>query len=33
MTKKNYNWTELGFDYIKTDYRFVANFRDGKWDK
>lgn len=33
MTKKNYNWTELGFEYIKTDYRFVANFRDGKWDK
>ena len=33
MTKKNYNWTELGFDYIKTDYRFVANFRDGKWDE
>lgn len=32
MTKKNYKWTELGFDYIKTDYRFVANFRDGKWD-
>ena len=33
MTKKNYNWTELGFGYIKTDYRFVANFRDGKWDE
>ena len=33
MTKKNYNWTELGFDYIKTDYRFVANYRDGKWDE
>ena len=33
MTKKNYNWTELGFEYIKTDYRFVANFRDGKWDE
>ena len=33
MTKKNYKWTELGFDYIKTDYRFVANFRDGKWDE
>ena len=33
MTKKNFNWTELGFDYIKTDYRFVANFRDGKWDE
>ena len=33
MTKKKYKWTELGFDYIKTDYRFVANFRDGKWDE
>ena len=32
MTKKNYKWTELGFGYIKTDYRSVANFRGGKRD-
>lgn len=32
MTKKDINWGELGFGYIKTDYRFVANYKDGKWD-
>ncbi len=32
MAKKNINWGELGFGYVKTDYRFVANFKDGKWD-
>ena len=29
---KNIDWANLGFGYIKTDYRFVANFKDGKWD-
>lgn len=32
MSKKDINWSELGFGYVKTDYRFVANFKDGKWD-
>ena len=32
MSKKDINWGELGFGYVKTDYRFVANFKDGKWD-
>ena len=32
MAKKDINWGELGFGYVKTDYRFVANFKDGKWD-
>ncbi len=32
MPKKDINWGELGFGYVKTDYRFVANFKDGKWD-
>lgn len=27
----NINWEELGFDYIKTDYRFIAKWKDGKW--
>ena len=27
------NWSELGFDYIKTDYRFIAKWKDGKWDE
>ena len=22
-----------GFGYIPTDYRYVANFKDGKWDE
>ena len=26
------NWKELGFGYIKTDKRYVANYQDGKWD-
>lgn len=33
MAKKNINWCEIGFDYIKTDYRYVANYKDGKWDE
>ncbi len=32
MAKKDINWGELGFGYVKTDYRFVSNFKDGKWD-
>ena len=30
--KKNIDWSSLGFGYIKTDYRYVSNFKDGKWD-
>lgn len=26
------NWKELGFGYIKTDKRFVSNFKNGEWD-
>ena len=26
------NWNELGFGYIRTPYRFVAEFKGGKWD-
>lgn len=29
----NINWSELGFNYIKTDYRYVSNWRDGQWDQ
>lgn len=25
-------WEKLGFGYIKTPYRFVCNYKDGKWD-
>ncbi len=26
------NWKNLGFGYIKTPYRYVSDFIDGKWD-
>lgn len=32
MSKKNIDWSSLGFGYIKTDYRYVSNFKDGAWD-
>ena len=33
MEKKNIDWANLGFGYIKTDYRFVSNFKNGAWDE
>ena len=33
MTKKvKINWDQLGFDYIKTDYRYLSFWKDGQWD-
>ena len=32
MEKKNIDWSSLGFGYMKTDYRFVSNYKDGAWD-
>lgn len=32
MEKKNIDWANLGFGYVPTDWRFVAHYRDGKWD-
>lgn len=32
MEKKNLDWENIGFGYIKTDKRFVANFKNGVWD-
>ena len=26
------DWKNLGFSYIKTDYRFIAHWKDGEWD-
>ena len=26
------NWSQLGFGYVKTPYRFVANYKGGKWN-
>ena len=33
MEKKNIDWSDLGFGYIKTDKRFVSNYKDGSWDE
>ena len=32
MAKKDIDWSNLGFGYIETDKRYVANYKDGKWD-
>ncbi len=33
MEKKDLDWSSLGFGYVKTEKRFVANYKDGKWDE
>lgn len=33
MAKQNLDWANLPFSYIKTDKRFVSNWKDGKWDE
>ena len=33
MEKKNIDWSSIGFAYMPTDYRYVSNFKDGKWDE
>ena len=30
---KDLDWGNLGFAYRKTDYRFVARYKDGAWDE
>ncbi len=32
MAKKDIDWGNLGFAYMKTDKRYVSNYKDGKWD-
>lgn len=32
MEKKNIDWANLSFGYVQTDYRYVANYKDGAWD-
>lgn len=29
--EKNIDWGALGFGYSKTDYRYVSNYKNGKW--
>lgn len=31
--KRDIDWSNLGFGYIKADYRFVSNYKNGKWDE
>ena len=33
MERKDIDWGNLGFGYIQTDMRFVANYKDGHWDE
>jgi len=33
MSAKEIDWSNLGFGYIKTDWRYVANYKDGEWDE
>ena len=33
MKKQDIDWENLGFGYIKTDKRFVANYKNGAWDE
>ena len=31
VNKKNLDWGDLGFDYIKTDFRYSALYENGEW--
>ena len=33
MAKKDIDWSNLGFGYVKTDKRYVSNFTNGAWDE
>ena len=33
MDKKNIDWENLGFGYIKTDKRYVSQYKNGAWDE
>ena len=33
MEKKNIDWGNLGFSYVKTHKRYVSNYKDGKWEE
>ena len=32
MEIKDLDWGNIGFNYRITDYRYISNFKDGKWD-
>ncbi|MBE5774715.1 MAG: branched-chain amino acid aminotransferase [Clostridiales bacterium] len=31
--KKNLDWANIGFGYYPTDYRYVANYKNGAWEE
>ncbi len=33
MEKKNIDWANIGFGYIPTEQRYVANYKNGAWDE
>ncbi len=33
MEKKNLDWANIGFNYRKTDMRYVSNYKNGSWDE
>ncbi len=33
MAKKDIDWSNIGFGYMKTDKRYVSNYKDGAWDE
>jgi len=33
VEKKKIDWGGLGFNYVRTDMRYVSNFKDGAWDE
>ena len=33
MEKKNLDWKHIGFAYHTTDYRYVADYKDCKWQE
>ena len=33
MEKKDLDWGNLPFSYMKTDYSYVCNFKDGAWEE
>ena len=33
VVKKDIDWENIGFGYIKTDKRFVSEYTDGEWDE
>ena len=33
MDKKNIDWSNIGFGYMPTDYRYVSMYQNGSWDE